>query len=84
MDAAKRGGVLGVVPCVENGFSIGTDLDEFFRVKMRENFHDTIGALQADLDTWLHHDNTERPHLGYRSMGRRPIDTVMQFGNPEG
>ena len=64
--------------------SIGTDLDEFFRVKMRENFHDTIGALQADLDTWLHHDNTERPHLGYRSMGRRPIDTVMQFGNPEG
>ena len=62
-------GVLGVVPCVENEFSIGTDLDEFSRVKMRENSNDTIGALQADLDTWLHHDNTERPNLGYRNMG---------------
>ena len=51
---------------------------------MRENFHDTIGALQADLDTWLHHDNTERPNLGYRNMRRRPIDTIMQFVNQEG
>ena len=51
---------------------------------MRENFHDTIGALQADFDTWPHHDNTERPNLGYRNMGRRPIDTIMQFVNQEG
>ncbi|PJN93067.1 IS481 family transposase, partial [Amaricoccus sp. HAR-UPW-R2A-40] len=45
----------------------GTVLDEFFRVKMRETFHDTVEALQADLDPWLVHYNTERPHLGYRS-----------------
>ena len=62
----------------------GTVLDEFFRVKMRENFYDTVDALQADLDTWLHHYNTERPHLGYRNMGRRPVETVMQFVNQEG
>ena len=62
----------------------GTVLDEFFRVKMRENFYDSVEALQADLDVWLHHYNTERPHLGYRNMGRRPIDTVMQFVNQEG
>jgi hypothetical protein len=23
--------------------------------------------------------NTERPHLGYRNMGRCPIETVMQY-----
>jgi len=62
----------------------GTVLDEFFRVKMRENFYDSVEPLQADLDAWLRHYNTERPHLGYRNMGRRPVDTVMQFVNQEG
>lgn len=62
----------------------GTILDEFFRVKMRENFHDTVEALQTDLDAWLIPYNTERPHLGYCHMGRRPIATVMSFVNLEG
>jgi hypothetical protein len=59
-------------------------LDEFFRVKMRETFYETVEALQADLDTWLIHYNTERPHLGYRNMGRRPVETVMSFVSQEG
>ena len=42
-------------------------LDEFFRIKMRETFYESVEALQADLDAWLHHYNTERPHLGYRT-----------------
>lgn len=62
----------------------GTVLEEVFRVKMRETFHETVEALQADLDAWLVHDNTERPHLGYRNMGRRPIETVMSFVSQEG
>jgi len=62
----------------------GTVLDEFFRVKMRETFYETVEALQADLDAWLVHYNTERPHLGYRNMGRRPIETVMSFVSQEG
>ncbi|WP_267931636.1 DDE-type integrase/transposase/recombinase, partial [Cereibacter sphaeroides] len=33
---------------------------------------------------WLVHYNTERPHLGYRNMGRRPIETVMLFVSQEG
>ena len=57
----------------------GTVLDEFFRVKMRETFYDTVEALQADLDAWLVHYNTVRPHLGYRNEGWRPIETVMSF-----
>jgi transposase InsO family protein len=61
-----------------------TVLDEFFRIKMRETFYETVEALQADLDAWLAHYNTERPHLGYRNMGRRPIETVMSFVRQEG
>ena len=62
----------------------GTVLDEFFRITMRENLYESVEALQADLDAWLVHYNTERPHLGYRNMGRRPIETVMSFVSQEG
>lgn len=62
----------------------GTVLDEFFRVKLRDNFYDRVEALRADLDAWLVHYNTERPHLGYRNMGKRPIETVMAFVSQEG
>ena len=62
----------------------GTVLDEFFRIAMRDNFYETVEALQADLDAWLVHYNTERPHLGYRNMGRRPVETVMSFVSQEG
>ena len=33
----------------------GTVLGEFFRVKMRETFYESVEALPADLDTWLNH-----------------------------
>ena len=62
----------------------GTVLDEFFRVKMRETFYESVEQMQTDLDAWLAHYNTERPHLGYRNMGRRPIETVMSFVSQEG
>ena len=61
----------------------GTVLDEFFRVKMRETFYASVEALQDDLDAWLVHYNTERPHLGYRNMGRRPWETVSKFISQE-
>jgi transposase InsO family protein len=62
----------------------GTVLDEFFRLKMRETFYESVEALQGDLDQWLVHYNTERPHLGYRNQGRRPIETVKLFVSQEG
>ena len=46
--------------------------------------YDSVEALQADLDEWLVHYNTERPHLGYRNLGRRPVKTVMSFVRQEG
>jgi len=29
---------------------------------------------EQDLDQWLHHYKYERPHRGYRNMGRKPIE----------
>ena len=56
-----------------------TALDEFFRQAFRQNFYESVEELQGDLDRWLEHYNTERPHQGYRNMGRRPIDTINQY-----
>ena len=52
-----------------------TILDEFFRTAFRKKLYESVDALQADLDEWLNHYNTERPHRGYRNQGRRPIET---------
>ncbi|GAB6176155.1 IS481 family transposase [Desulfobaculum senezii] len=57
----------------------GTVLDEFFREAFRTTLYETVEALQADLDTWLTYYNTERSHQGYRSMGRRPIETINEY-----
>lgn len=35
------------------------------------SFTRAVEELQEDLDTWLHYYNHERPHRGYRNMGRR-------------
>jgi transposase InsO family protein len=56
-----------------------TVLDEFFRVKLRTTLYESLEALQTDLDLWLAYYNQERPHLGYRNRGRRPLDTVNEY-----
>jgi transposase InsO family protein len=56
-----------------------TALDEFFRIVFREKLYETVEALQEDLDAWLIHYNTERPHLGYRNMGKRPVETIDSY-----
>ncbi len=61
----------------------GTVLNECFRVRMGEAFYDTVEALQAGIDAWLVHYNTERPHLDYWHMGRRPVETIMSFVSQE-
>jgi transposase InsO family protein len=55
-----------------------TVLDEFFRTSLRDALFDSLEELQARLDAWLHHYNNERPHRGYRNMGKRPNDTINQ------
>jgi transposase InsO family protein len=56
-----------------------TVLDEFFRKAFREKLYESVEVLQRDLDEWLIYYNRERPHQGYRNMGRRPIERVGEY-----
>lgn len=56
-----------------------TALDEFFRIAFRTTFYESVEALQADFDRWLVEYNTQRPHQGYRNMGKRPIETILSY-----
>ena len=53
-----------------------TVLDEFIRETFRDKLYLSVEELQVDLDKWLDYYNNERPHRGYRNMGRRPIETI--------
>lgn len=53
-----------------------TALDEFFRETFRDKFYVSTEELQEDLDKWLEYYNYERPHRGYRNMGKHPIETT--------
>jgi transposase InsO family protein len=57
----------------------GTVQTEFFQVALRQRFYQTPEDLQPDLDAWLVHYNTERPHRGYRNRGKRPMDTINDY-----
>jgi len=37
--------------------------------------YQNLEELQADFDTWLHNYNYNRAHMGYRNMGRKPMET---------
>ncbi len=56
-----------------------TVLDEFFRMAFRTTLYETVEALQTDLDTWLWHYNYERPHQGYRNLGKRPFERIELY-----
>jgi len=47
--------------------------DEFFKVTFRKRFYLSLAELQDDLDAWLDHYYTTRPHQGYRTQGRTPL-----------
>ncbi len=55
-----------------------TVLDEFLREAFRKKLYVSVEELQVDLDAWLENYNNERPHRGYRNLGRRPIETIEE------
>ena len=55
--------------------------EEFVVDTLRTRPYASLDALQVDLDSWLAWYNGERPHLGYRNQGRRPLETVANFLN---
>lgn len=55
-----------------------TVLQEFYQVAFRKTLYDSIDALQADLDDWLHHYNHKRTHQGKMCCGRTPFQTMIE------
>ncbi|MBP2656045.1 MAG: integrase, catalytic region [Firmicutes bacterium] len=51
-------------------------LNEFFLSVLQKEKYDSVEALQADFDQWLHYYNYERPHLGYPNFGKRPSASI--------
>ena len=83
--AVKRDGVLGVVPCVENGFSIGTDLSRLaeFRalgaryLTMTHNGHNALAdaaIARPDLG------DVPIEHGGLSTLGRDAIGVMNRLG----
>jgi transposase InsO family protein len=54
-----------------------TILQEFYQVAFRKKIYPSLEALQADLDLWIHHYNTERTHQGKMCCGRTPMATMI-------
>ncbi len=54
-----------------------TILQEFYQIAFRKKIYTSLDALQADLDTWLHHYNYERTHQGKQCNGRTPLQTLL-------
>ncbi|WP_145977036.1 integrase core domain-containing protein, partial [Leisingera aquaemixtae] len=55
-----------------------TILQEFYQVAFRKKLYDSIGALQTDLDEWLHNYNHQRTHQGKMCCGRTPFQTMIE------
>lgn len=54
-----------------------TLLNEFFRVAFRKTVYRSLAQLQQDLDTFVRHYNTERPHQGRWCYGKTPLQTWL-------
>jgi transposase InsO family protein len=55
-----------------------TILQEFYQITFRKKLYETIEQLQADLNVWLDHYNTERTHQGKMCCGRTPFNTMIE------
>ena len=54
-----------------------TVLHEFYQVAFRRKLYHSLEELQADLDIWMGHYNTERTDQGKMCCGRTPMQTLL-------
>jgi len=54
-----------------------TVLNEFYQVAFRKKIYTSLEELQRDLDQWLEHYNTQRPHTGKWCYGKTPMQTFL-------
>ncbi len=85
IEAAKRDGVVAIVPCVENGFAVGTDLSRIAEFRARgaryltltHNGHNAIAdscSPRRDLG------DRETEHGGLSDFGRRAVTELNRVG----
>lgn len=54
-----------------------TVLNEFYQITFRKKIYHSLEELQKDLDQWLEHYNTQRPHTGKWCYGKTPMQTFF-------
>lgn len=55
-----------------------TLLDEHFRIAGRKNWYESVKPMQKDLDAFLIHYNTKRPHQGRNMNGKTPENVFKE------
>lgn len=55
-----------------------TLLDEHFRIMGRKKFYESLDEMQKDLEVYLLHYNTKRPHQGRNMNGGTPYQMFLQ------
>lgn len=50
---------------------------EFYHTAFRKKVYSSLEQLQSDLDAWITHYNTQRPHSGKMCCGRTPMQTFF-------
>jgi membrane dipeptidase len=85
IEAAKRDGVLGIVPVVENGFAMGTDLSRLARfralgARYLTLTHNGHNALADSSNPRKDLGDAEAEHGGLSALGRAAVAELNRLG----
>src|SRR6202166_3775388 len=85
VEAAKRDGVVAIVPCVENGFAIGTDLSRLAEFRARGARYLTLthnghNALADSCNPRRDLGDRDSEHGGLSTFGRAAIAIMNKVG----
>ena len=85
IEAAKRDGVVAIVPCVENGFAVGTDLGRIAQFRARGARYLTLthnghNALADSCNPRRDLGDRESEHGGLSAFGRAAVAELNRVG----
>jgi membrane dipeptidase len=85
IEAAKRDGVLAIVPCVENGFAVGTDLSRIAEFRRRGAVYLTLthnghNGLADSCNPRRDLGDREVEHGGLSAVGKAAIGMLNKVG----
>jgi membrane dipeptidase len=85
IEAAKRDGVLAIVPCVENGFAVGMDLSRIAAFRQRGATYLTLthnghNALADSCNPRRDLGDRETEHGGLSPLGRAAVAELNRLG----